>query len=56
MHIALQNDLYLFQVAHTEFQSKRNRDELATQSKINLKDNKNDFAQLLQKQLNQSTV
>ena len=54
MHIALQNELYLFQIAHTEFQSKRNRDELATASKTNSKEQKNDFAELLKRQLAKS--
>ena len=54
MHIALQNELYLFQIAHTEFQSKRNREELATASKTSLKEKKDNFATLLQMQLAKS--
>ena len=54
MHIALQNDLYLFQIAHTEFQSKRNRDELATATKATTKEQNDDFAKLLQLQLAKS--
>ena len=56
MHIVLQNELYLFQIAHTEFQSKRNRDELASETKNTIKGNGNDFAMLLQKQLAKSNV
>ena len=54
MHIALQNEFYLFQINRTEFETKRNRDELATESKVVHKEKKNDFAQLLEKQLNKS--
>ncbi len=54
MHIALQNELYLFQIAHTEFQSKRNREELATSGKTTAKEQKDDFAKLLQLQLTKS--
>lgn len=56
MHIALQNELYLFQIAHTEFQSKRNREELATVSRTTVKEQKDDFAKFLQMQLAKSQV
>ena len=55
MHIALQNEFYLFQIHRPEFETKRNRDEMATESKTVHKEKKNDFAQLFEKQLNGST-
>lgn len=56
MHIDLQGDLYLFQVNRIDFQPRRNREDTTPVNKTANNKKEQDFSQLFQNQLNQSTI
>ena len=56
MHIDLQGDLYLFQVNRIDFQPRRNREDATPVNKTTNNKKEQDFSQLFQNQLNQSTI